>query len=246
MEGLTGLKEHKVGDINYVIDGLKADRHEPFLQPLRAGSHFDTLYGDAGVAWGAIGRKYLYGDGLSLPFPECIHGREGKLSLHSLAEKVCVKVPGYADVGSGVYAVCGDFILYHGFILEAQVFLCRNADGGVFRKDHDAVMAGANSKFILCAYHSKALHAANLGLLDLEVSGEDGAKAGKENLLAGSHVGSAANYGKGLRGAVVHSGNMEVVTVRVSFTGKDLSHHNAFEAAFNHFLGFNAVYLYAY
>ena len=149
-------------------------------------------------------------------------------------------------MGSCVYTVCGNFILNHGLILEAQVFLCGNADGGVFREYHDSVVAGAYSKFILCAYHSETLHAADLGLLDLEVSGEDGAKACKENLLACSHVGSAAHYGKGLRGTVVDGGDVKVIGVRMCFTGKNLSHHNALEAAFNHFLGFNAVHLYAY
>ena len=148
-------------------------------------------------------------------------------------------------MGGGVYAVCSDFILYHGLILETKVFLGGNAYGGVFREHHDAVMAGAYSKLILCADHAEALHTADLGLLDLEVSGEGGAKAGKENLLACRHVGGAANHGDGLRGAVIDGGDVEVITVRVGLTGKDLSHHNALQAAFYHFLGFHAVYLYA-
>ena len=149
-------------------------------------------------------------------------------------------------MGGCVYAVGSNFILYHGFILEAQEFLCRYADGGIFREHHNAVVACANSQFILCAYHSEALHAADFGLLDLEISGKDGAQAGKQHLLARRHVGRAANHGEGLRGAVIDRGDMEMVTVRVRLTGKHLRHYNPLKAAFNHFLCFNAVYLNAY
>ena len=146
---------------------------------------------------------------------------------------------------SGIYTVGGYLILYYGFILEAKIFLCRNAYGGVFRKDHNAVVAGAYSKFILSADHTEAVYPADLGLLDLEVSGEDGAQACKEDFLPCRHVGSAANHGERLRGAVIHGGDMEVVAVRVRVTGEHLSHNNSLETAFHHFPGFHAVYLYA-
>ena len=242
MERLAGFKEHEVGDVHNVVDGLEANGKEPFLQPFRAGSNLHALYGDAGVAGGAVLRENFHGDGLSITFLEGFHGRKGKFGLNALAVEICVKVPSNANVRGCIYAVGRDFILYHGFVLETKVFLGGNAYGGVFREHHDAVVAGAYSKFVFGADHAEAVHSADFGLLDLEISGEDGPETGKEHLLARCHVGGAANHGEGLRGAVIYGGDMEVVAVRVRLAGENLRNYNALEAAFNHFPGFNAVY----
>ena len=90
-----------------------------------------------------------------------------------------VQVACDAYVRSCVHPVGGDFILYDGFCLEAEVLLGGGAYDGIVREDHDACVAGAYSQLVLSADHTEGLDAADLGLLDLEVSGKDGAYAGE-------------------------------------------------------------------
>ena len=138
---------------------------------------------------------------------------------------------------SGVYAVGGDFVFDNRLVLQLEVFLGGGAGNGALREYHDAGMAGADTQFILCADHAEAFHAANLGLLDFEVSGEHGANLGEEHFLPGGHVGRTANHLYRLRGAVVHGGNMQMVAVRMGIAGKDLGHNDMVQSAVLHFYG---------
>ena len=243
VQRLAGLEEHEVGNVHHVVDGLEADGHQPLLQPFRAGGHLHALHRDAGVAGRALAVQHLHGDGLPFPFAESLHGREAERCRNVLAAEVAVEVTGHAYVGSRINAVGGNLIFNHGLVLELEVLLGGSAHHGALREHHDALMAGANAKFVLGTDHSKALHAPDLGFLNLEVSGKDGAYLGKKYFLAGGYVGRAAYHLDGLGAAVIHRGNVQVVAVRMRLAGKDLGHHNALEAAGNHFLHLYAVHL---
>jgi hypothetical protein len=107
-------------------------------------------------------------------------------------------------------------------------------------------VAGADAEFVLGAYHSAGLDSADLGLLDLEVSGKDGADLGEEDFLACSDVGGAADYADGLAGADIHRGDVEMVAVGVGLAGEDLGNYHSGETSGNLFGLFYSVNLYAY
>ena len=114
-----------------------------------------------------------------------------------------------------------------------EIFLGRCPDNSVLGKDHDAGVVLAYPELVLGADHAEGLDPADLGLLDLEVPGKDGADPGEEDLLAGGHVGGAANHGHRLRGAVIHLGDMEMVRVRVWLALEDLGHHDSGQSSGN-------------
>ncbi len=146
-------------------------------------------------------------------------------------------------MGGRVDAVGGNFIFDDSLVLQLKVFLGGSADDGILRQHHDAGVAGADAQLVLGTDHAEALHAADLGLLDLEVSGKDGAQLGEEHFLSGRHVGGAAHHLDGLGGAVVYGGHVQVVAVRMGLAGEHLGHHHALQTAGNDFLHLNAVYL---
>ena len=243
VQRLAGLEEHEIGNVHHVVDGLEADGHQPLLQPFRAGGHLHALHRDAGVAGSALAVQHLHGNGIPFAFAESVHGRDAERCGNVLAAEVAVEVTGYAYVGSRINTVGGNLVFNHGLVLELEVLLGGSAHHGALRELHDALMAGAYAKFVLGTDHSKALHAPDLGFLNLEVSGKDGAYLGKKYLLAGGHVGRAAYHLDGLGAAVIHRGNVQVVAVRMRLAGKDLCHHDALEPAGNHFLHLNTVHL---
>ena len=241
VQRLSELEEHEVGDIDDIVDRAQPDAHQMLLKPFRRRTDLDALDGDARVAGCAFAVAHLDLDALARAFAESVHRRLDQLAGTAVEPEPGVEVAGHAPVGGRVDAVGRDLILDHRLRAQVEIFLGRRADHGVRRKDHDSLVALADAEFVLGADHTEGLHAADLGFLDLEITGQHRAELGEEDLLAGGHVGRAAHHGQRLARAGIHGGDVEMVGVRVRLAGQHLGHHDPGESARDLFLLLHAV-----
>ena len=105
----------------------------------------------------------------------------------------------------------------------------------------------ADSQLVLGANHTQTLHAADLALLEFEFLAVDvhqpGADGSQHNLLAGSHVGSAANHLERLAFAYIQLGDVQMVAVGMLHALQNLCHNHACQAAWNLLHGLHVLHL---
>ena len=97
-------------------------------------------------------------------------------------------------------------------------------------------MAGAHTDFVFSANHAVRLDAAQFALLDnklLVAIVEFAAQLSHNHLLAGSHVGCAADNLLHHAITFIHRGHVHVVTVRMRLTSQHLTDHQSLQATFD-------------
>ena len=246
MKRLSYLEEDEVGDVDDVVDGIVTDGDEFLLEPFRRRADLDALDGDPGITGSALGVEHLHGYALSCPLAESGDVGHVELARNTVEPQPRIEVAGDADVRRCIHAVGCDLILDHGFGLEVQVVLGGSADDGIGLEHHDAGMVFADAELVSRADHAERLNAADLGFLDLEIAGKDGAEGGEKDLLAGGDIGSTADHGDRLAVTGVHLRDVQVIGVRMRFAFEHFGHHYAGETSGDLFLFFDRIHLDAY
>ena len=239
MQRLSDLEEHEIGDVDDVVDGIVTYREKLLLQPLGGRSDLDSTHGNAAVTRRPGRIKHLDGDPFSLAFPEGRDVGHMELAGYIIEPEPCIKVAGDADMRGCIHAVGSDLILNHRLRLKVEIILGRSTHDGLGLENHYAGMVFANAEFICGADHAEGLHSADLGFLDLEITGKDGAESREEDLLSGSDVGGAADHGYGIAVAGIDLGDVEMVRVGMRLALQDLGHDHTGESAGDLFLFLN-------
>ena len=113
-------------------------------------------------------------------------------------------------------------------VLQAERLEDRLAQGQSGRQDHDSFRFDGETEFFCRAEHPHRLAPANLGLLDLEITGENRTDPGERNQVAGSMVLGSANDLQGFA-AGIDLTERQPVGFRVLIDGKKLRHHHAIQ-----------------
>ena len=246
MQGLSELEQHEVGYVDYVVDGPEAYRKQPVLKPLRRRGRLHVPDGDSRIFGSPVTVEHLHIKAAGLSFTEIVDGRPDELAGYVAELQICVEVACHSPMGRRVDPVGGDFIFDYGLGLKMQVFLGGSAHHRVGRKHHDTFMSGTYAQLVLGAYHTERLHAPDLGLLYLEVSGKHGPDLRKKDFLPGRHVRRTADHGKGLARTVIDLGDMQMVRIRMVFAFQHFRHDDSGKSAGNLFLLLHPVNLDAY
>ena len=130
-----------------------------------------------------------------------------------------------------------------------EVLLGGHSHGGVVGQHHDAGVVGTQLQLVGSAEHTLADGAAQLAFLDLVVFGvrgvDLGAYLGADHLLAGGHVGGAADDVQRTLAAHVDGGQVQVVAVGVRLAGQYLRYHHMLQTALDGLHLLHAVHLQA-
>ena len=146
------------------------------------------------------------------------------------------EVAGRANMRCGIAAVGGEadfnrIVLFHREIERGWL-----AHFVVVGQYHDALVRGAELQLVFGANHAFAHLAAYLALLDGDMfvaNPKFGVDGGHKHLLAGSHVGRAANDVQRFLAAHIHGGDVQMVGVGVVDAGEHLAHDHAFQGTFH-------------
>ena len=147
---------------------------------------------------------------------------------------------------AGVSAVGGDIDLDEPVALETVVFGCGRAYDSVGGQHDDAIVAGADAYLVLSTDHAVGLDATQLALLDDELLVavvELGAEGGHDDLLAGSHIGRAADNLLNLGGTDIHGADMHVITIGMGLAGEHFAHDQALQTTLDGLYFFHAIHL---
>ena len=243
MQGLSQLEQDEVGDVHHVVDGTQADGQQPLLQPFGRFLHLHACEGDARIPRSGGGIFHLYRNLLSGTLGKAGIVRTLQRARDAIVHQVGIQIAGDTPVGGCIHAVRGNFIFDDRLGLEVEVLLGGRSHHGFFRKDHDALVGGADSQLVLGTDHSEGLHAADLGFLDLEIAREHGSDAGEEHFLACRHVRGAADDRQRFTGSVIHGGDVQVIGIGMRFASEHLGHHHAGQAAGHRLRLFYAIHL---
>ena len=239
VQRVAHFKEHEVGDIHHVVDGALAHGLQALLQPVRRRTHLHTTQRDADIARSQFGRKHLERNRTcsALCSMEIGQVRQCPAARNAVRAAVCVEVARATDVRSAVHAVRREADLIDRIALELKLFAGRRTGNSSGRKHHDALVVGTDAEFVLGTDHTVALHAADLGFLDFERGtvgrGQVRADGRHQHLLAGSHVGRAANHLQQLRLADVEFRNVQVVGIGMLYALHHFGDHDAGKSAGN-------------
>jgi len=89
------------------------------------------------------------------------------------------------------------------------------ADGSVWRKDEEALVAFAQTELLRAAHHAVAIDAAEFADLDFEIARKDGTGKGERDFVTGAVVLCAADDLENLAVAGIDGANAEAVGVGV-------------------------------
>ena len=223
MQGLAQFQQHIVGHVDDGIDGAQAGAAQALDQPQGAvGVHVDALDNPAQVTGAAFAVRQGHGEGV-------VDGRGHLVDVH-VGQRALVHhphFPGDATHAQAVGAVGGQ-VHFDDRIVELQVVADIGAHWGVFRQFHQAIDEVFQAQLGGAAEHAVGFLAAQLGFLDLEVTGQYRAHLGEGNFQAGAHVGRAADYLHCVF-AIGDLADAEFVRIRVLFAAFHLTDHHAGE-----------------
>ncbi len=132
------------------------------LKPFRRGPHLDTANSDSVISWSPEAVKNLNFESLSFTLPEIGHIRFAEFAGNAVEFQIGIKVTRHTPMGCCIHTVGSNLILYHGSCAELEIILGRRAYDRIFGKNHNALVAGSNAKFILGTYHSERFYSTNL------------------------------------------------------------------------------------
>ena len=222
VQGLARLQHHVVGYVDDVVDGAHTRAQEALLHPRRRRPHLDALDDAGGEAGAEVGRLDCDGDELTdatpgvavgaIWFAQGLAGDGGHLAREAEhAEQVGAVRPG-RDVEHDV----------------ADGLDQGHARARVRGQHEDAVVVVAEAQLALAQHHARRLHAADGA--QLQTGGpsrvavdERGPSGGEGDLLAGGHVGRAADH-RARPLARLHRGQAQAVGVGMRLDGEHLGH----------------------
>ena len=256
MKGVAPFVQDQIGGVHHVVDGLDPNGTQLLLGPIWAGLNVHPVEFHCEIM-----RTILLG--LHIEFERCLllEGlvQRGQLGHHKLANlhgtyaldgsmhKPCAQVPCNTPVAHGIVAVgCqtdfNDFISFH-----AQHIAQMRPHRHSFVKDHDAVMAAAQSKFVFCADHAQGHLAPDFAFLDFERFSRLGMKGGAyrrdRHFLTFCHIGCTTDDGQGtVIVPDVYGANAQTVGIGVGCQASHKSHHHAPQTSWDVFDSFHAFH----
>ena len=234
VQGLAGEVHHVVRDVDHVVDGTRAGGDDALGKPLGAGGDLHAGDDAGDIAGAQLGIVDLHVDqGVDVAV---VLDKLGQLDV-GVAVQHRTGLAGHADHRQAVGAVGRDLAVDHDVGL-AGVLAQGHAHGGVGRKDPDAVVVRTHAQLALGAVHAAGLHAAQLALLDLDVTGQLGADHGNDDVVALVEVLSAAHDLQWHRVALpvdigsthAHLGDPHVVRIRMGLLLEHHAGHDVVEA----------------
>ena len=225
---LAQFEHHVVGDVHQRADRAQAGALEALGHPQRRTCGGVHAFDDPAAVARAVGagvqghvQRGLAGDGGFGDFQRIDLGRQRR-----------GHVEGHAAHAEAVGAVGRELELEAG-VGQAQELGHRRAHGGVGGKFQQARGIGVDAQLLGRAQHALRIHAAQLGGLDGDASGQRGADRGQRRLQARARVGRAADdlHRAGAGGDLAH---LQAVGLGVFFAGQDFSHEHAVQAFAQH------------
>ena len=228
VEGVHRLAEfehHVVGDVDGGVDAADIGTAQALDHPQRSRlGQVDATDHATQVARAGLGRQHFDRAHFVMRGGDRRDGHRGDRRAVDGTD-----FAGQAGQRQAVASVGGQADLDAG-IVQAQVGTDVLADRGISRQLHQAAVVVADLQLGGRAEHALGLHAAQLGLLDLEVARQLGADHGEGNLDAGTGIRRTADHLEA--GATVADlAHAQLVGVRVLFGTEDLAHHHAAELA---------------
>ena len=230
MDRLAGLEHDEVAGVDDIVDRAQADRLEALLQPGRARADLH-----AGDDVRGVKRAVLAGLdghlGEEVAPPGRAHGQSGE--LHRRVNQIAAEPRGqfarHAEMAEGVRPVGCDLDVEHDVTGRQHL-----VDGGPERgppvQDQQAGVLAAKAKLVWRTHHAVRKLAADLRLLDFEITGQDGAGQRHEHAVADLVVRRAAdNRLHAPVGAHVDGANRELVGIGMRQAGEHLADHDVLE-----------------
>ena len=223
VQRLAQFQQHIVGHVDDRVDGAHAGAAQALHHPQRRlGGGVDAADHPAQVTRAAVAvvqghrEAVVQGGG---------HRLDGGLVERGAVEHA--HFPGDAAQAQAVGPVGGQVHFDDG-VVQGQVVTDVGAQRGVVRQFQQAVDAVLQAQLGAAAQHALGGLAAQLGFLDLQVAGQQGADPGERRLQAFAGVGGAAHHREGAL-AVTHFTDAQLVGVRVRLAADDLPHHHTGE-----------------
>ncbi len=225
VHGLAVFEHHIVADIDDVVDRTQADGGEAALDPLGRGADLHAGDDRGGVERAIVRAGDAHArEQIGARLGGDLGGREGNLRVAELLLEPCGEFAGDAEVAEGVGAVGRNLDVEDG-VAGGKHVVDRRAEGGLAGEDEQALGVLGDGELLGGAHHAGGKLAADLGLLDDEVAGEDGAGERDGHAFAGVAIGRAADDGAdaAVGGADVDGADGELVGVGVFVAGEDLA-----------------------
>ena len=232
-----------VCNIYYIINRTQADYLQTVLQPFGAFLHGHTLNRYARIA--QAGFRILDNDFDSrsrIVDLESIHIRTFQGGWFAVLLQIGSQVAGNTEMRSGIHTVRCDVYFQHIVALYIIIFLSRSSYYRIGRQHDDTGVIRSDTDFILGTDHPVRFDTANLGTLyrkTLVAIIQFSTVHSHNHFLSGCHIRSAANNLQGFCAAYIHGRDVQVVGIRVFFTGKNFTDHKSFQSTFN---GLNFFY----
>ena len=221
MQGLAQFQQHVVGHVDNGINGAQAGTAQALDHPQRAvGIDVDALDHAAQVTGAALAVCQVHGEGV-------VDGR-GHLVDGRIDQRALVHHPDFAGDAAQAQAVCpvGGQVHFDDGVIQLQVLAEVGAHRSVVRQFHQAINKIFQAQLGSAAQHAGRFHATQLGLLDLEIAGQDGAHLRERDFQAGAHVGRTADHLGGI-GAIADLADAQFVCIRVRLTAFYLADDHA-------------------
>ena len=226
MHRLAPLQQHQVGDIYHRIYAANAAATQFFLHPQRSGG-LDVDILDHSTQVARTGRRGFQFD---TDFVIDGGGDRGDLGPVHILLIQYAHFPSQTGHAQAVGAVGGQ-VHFDGDIVEGQIVTYRGAYGGIGRQFDDAAGVQLDAQLAVRAQHAVRRLTAQLGFLDLEITGQHGADHGHRYFQALATVGRATDDVEQLIAADIDFGHPQLVRIRVLATFNHFTHYNLAEVA---------------
>jgi hypothetical protein len=210
---LARQQHDEVRDVDHVVDGPLAGRHQPRLQPRRRGRDLHFLELPGGEARAEVGR--LDGDRHAR---DGVAGRVRVVRPRQRGQRCLrggVDLAGEPVDGEAVRPVRRDLEFEH-VRGDRQHVGQRRARRQLVVEDEDPVVLDADGELVLGEDHAVRLDAAELRALEPGPVGHDRARGGDGDELARGDVGRAADDRGGLARPELHRAHRQPVGVGVA------------------------------
>ena len=224
-----------IGNIDNVVDRAQTDDIQLVLQPLRTFLHLAAGYAQTGITPagirildGHIDRKVVVVN------PESTAVRTMKRCLVTILRQPGIEVTGHTVMAQRIGTVGRNVYVDQPVAVQMIILGGRLSDRCILRQYDNAVMACADTDFILSTDHTEALHTTQLALLDgefLVVVIEHAAQISHNDFLSCSHIRCATHNLLRFALSEVDGCHVEMVRVGVRLTGQHFADEEPFQSS---------------
>ena len=227
MQRLAQLEHDVVGDINGGIDTADVRTTQAFDHPQRRRARqIDVADHSAEITRAGLGRQHFHRTCL-------IVGRGDRMDCH-LRNVSAIDGTDFTSQPRQRQAIAtvGRQADLDGRVIQLQIITKIPTDRRICRQLHQTTVVVAHLQLGLRAQHAVGFDAAQLGLLDLEVTWQLGTDHGEWNLQARTHIGRSADHLEGFR-TVTDLANAQLVGIGMLLGAQHLPDHHTTELAGN-------------